>query len=122
MDFSKLEKLKKIKKMSYEELGQKIGMSKNGINDAILKKDMKVSVLEKISEVLGVKPTYFFEEVPILDIISESQGKYNNPINTKCNACDEKERLIKQLQDQLSDKERIIQILESNLGIKKKAI
>jgi hypothetical protein len=35
MDFNKLEQLKKIKKLSYEELAEMVGMSKNGLNGAI---------------------------------------------------------------------------------------
>lgn len=91
MDFSKLERLKKIKKLSYEELAEMIGMSKNGLNLAIKNKDLKISVLEKIAAILGVSVTYFFDDSSKNTVMepTETYGK-----TTNCQNCIRLEKVI----------------------------
>ena len=89
MDFSKLEKLKKIKKLSYDELAEMIGMSKNGLNLAIKNKELKVSVLEKIANILGVSVSYFFEETSSHEL-NEPASEYR----TRCKSCERYEDII----------------------------
>jgi transcriptional regulator with XRE-family HTH domain len=60
VNYNKLDKLRKIQKMSIEELANKIDVSENGLSIALRNKNLKLTTLEKISEVLGVSPAIFF--------------------------------------------------------------
>ncbi len=62
MNISKLHELMKLKKITQKELSNKIFLSQNAISNILQRGDLKVSVLEKIAEVLSVPVSYFFEE------------------------------------------------------------
>jgi len=62
MNFSKLAILIKNKKLNQRLLAKEIGFSQTAVSQAMTRKDMKVSMLEKIAGVLGVSPCYFFED------------------------------------------------------------
>ena len=59
---SKIEELRKLRKLSQRELAEKIDMTTKGFQLAVYNNDFKASVLAKIAGVLGVSVSYFFEE------------------------------------------------------------
>ncbi len=62
MNVSELEKLRKEKNINQIDFCKKIGISTVAYLNAIKRQDFKVSTLEKISKVLGVPVSYFFED------------------------------------------------------------
>ncbi len=84
MDFNKLEQLKKLKKISYEELSIQIGMSKNGLNKAVNNKEVKVSTLEKLANYFGVPISYFFD----------SKAEIQNSNSISCHNCEQLQKLV----------------------------
>ena len=62
MNYNKLNSLLLDKRMSIPQLAEKIGMTKRGLYSSIENKTLTVSTLEKISEVLEVLITVFFED------------------------------------------------------------
>ena len=56
----KITTLYKKRLMTLEELAEKIGFSYNGLHKALKANDFKISVLEKIADVLKVELSYFF--------------------------------------------------------------
>ncbi|WP_456437235.1 LexA family protein [Desulfurobacterium sp.] len=87
---SKIEKLRKQKGLSRRELAEKIigkfgGPSIAGLSQYIYqlekgKRKPKVETLEKIAYVLGVPPSYFFEESKELEYLGELDGFVNLPV------------------------------------------
>jgi len=59
---NKIEELRKNNRYSYEQLSEKIGMTKMGLHGALKNGDIKLSILIKISEIFQVPITYFFDE------------------------------------------------------------
>ncbi|BDX37681.1 hypothetical protein CYCD_10360 [Tenuifilaceae bacterium CYCD] len=62
MDYELIKELAKKKGLSIKKIGEKIGMTDSGLYTAFINNTLKVDALEKIAEVLEVKPTYFFGE------------------------------------------------------------
>ena len=62
MNISKLRNIIEKKRITQKEIAVKIGLSENALSTALKKGDFKISMLEKIAEVLGVPVGYFFEE------------------------------------------------------------
>ena len=114
MDFNKLEHIRKLKKLSQEELAKSIGMTKNGYYLAIKNGDLKVSTLEKIAEELDVKINVFFEDE------KEPAASYNTKggrVNISMNEC---QRECEQLRKENSElKSRIIELYEQINKVKK---
>jgi transcriptional regulator with XRE-family HTH domain len=114
MNFSKLETLRKLKKLTYEELAEMIGMSKNGLNVAINNKDLKISTLEKLANVLGVKPGVFFEDSPIHDTMEPLEEYKTGKIQVQsCANCSKLERIIEKLDGIIGIINRLEQDLEA---------
>jgi len=61
VNYNKLKELLSEKKITVAQLAEKIGMSKGGLYSAISNETLSVNMLEKISEVLEVPATYFFD-------------------------------------------------------------
>ena len=57
----KIKELSKSKKMTLEELADKVGMTKQGIYNLMSKNTCNFSTLSKISEALGVSESVFFD-------------------------------------------------------------
>jgi transcriptional regulator with XRE-family HTH domain len=108
MDFNKLRTIIKQRKLTFEELGERIGMSKNGINLAFNNEELKVSTLERIAEVLDVSVSIFFD-LKVSGEINEPQAAYG----FKCKNCqrleqsiDNQNLLIKELRDKLNPEQK----------------
>ncbi len=116
MKTNKLIDLLKLRKITQQELGDKIGMSKTALNQALQRQDFKTSTLEKIASVLGVPVSYFFDEGNGNNIIVKNgndnlQVGYNN---YQHNNHDLKE--IEFLKDKIKQLEKIIELLEEKTG------
>jgi len=73
MDTKRLTDLMKLRKISQRVLAEKIGFSQTAISQALTRNDFKVSVLEKIANVLGVPVGYFFENEQSLSQIENKE-------------------------------------------------
>lgn len=61
MNYNLVRNLAKQKGLSIREIGEKISMSDAGLYRAFINNSLKVDSLEKIADVLGVSPCYFFQ-------------------------------------------------------------
>lgn len=68
MDVNRLKDLLQSKKINQRELADKIGYTQTAISQAISRGDFKVSMLEKIADVLEVPMNYFFVEKNRIEI------------------------------------------------------
>jgi len=62
MDYNKIKCLAEKRGISIAELCRRIGISDVGFYQMIPKNRMKINTLEKIADVLGVNPGYFFDK------------------------------------------------------------
>lgn len=62
MNYNKIKILVGEKKFTLEKLAVEVGMSPGGFHKMFKRKTLTLETLEKISEVLGVPMTYWFEE------------------------------------------------------------
>lgn len=62
MDANILTNLLKEKKISQEQLAGSIGLTRNGLARMIKSSGLRIAVLEKIADKLGVPVTHFFPE------------------------------------------------------------
>lgn len=68
MDYiSKLEKLKKERKVSNDEISEALGISRGGLGKMIANKDMKVSTLIGLANFFDVPVSFFFEDKMQID-------------------------------------------------------
>ena len=120
MNINKLRKIIELKKITQKEIAEKIGLSSNAFSAALKKGDFKVSMLEKIAEVLDVPVSYFFDEsLSGGQIVNGSFSGNNisgNNISVKVNQqAAEIEHLKKELascRELLKAKEEIIRLLK----------
>lgn len=61
MKYSLIKKLYQAQGLGVDELASRVGMSRTGLSAAFKNDTLRVETLEKIAEVLGVSPCYFFE-------------------------------------------------------------
>jgi transcriptional regulator with XRE-family HTH domain len=113
MNFKKLETLRKLRKFTYEELAEMIGMSKNGLNIAINNEELKVSTLEKLANVLGVKPVFFFEDPPD---VKEPLDKYITNVVPTCTNCAKLEKIIEKQENIINRLERDLEACRNQLN------
>ena len=118
---NKIKDIMKSKKISQEELANKIGMTKNGLNNNLTANDFKISVLEKIAKSLGVPVSYFFDEVgPVGDKIlqiNKNGINVNNGTVTLADCTHQLELMkkdIEGLKKEIELKDKIIEMLEKN--------
>ena len=62
MDYSRIKSELDNKNISIRELCYKIDVTEQGLHQMIRNKSMKIDVLERISDVLGLPVTYWFED------------------------------------------------------------
>lgn len=101
MKYSKIKKLAKDKNISLKELADKINMTEGGFFQSFRNETLKVSALEKISDVLNVPINYFFDDEKDFD------NSNNGLLKDK----------IKELQSELSEKNKYIKVLEEHIEL-----
>ncbi|MEI6122265.1 MAG: helix-turn-helix transcriptional regulator [Bacteroidota bacterium] len=121
MNISKLKNLLQEKKITYEHLASLIGMTRNGLSDAINKETLKISTLEKIANIVGVPVNYFFDDT--INNINDQQGIYqitkgnNNRLNINITECQHRLELLQKenegLKKEIQAKDKIIKLLEN---------
>ena len=117
---NKLEQKRKDFRFSQEKFADEIGMTKNGYQYILKEKDLKVSLLKKISEVLEVPVSYFFDGVEETNSFSIKHNNGNvangniiiNGETTNKIALEEK---IRNYENQIRDKNKIISLLENDI-------
>lgn len=62
MNYNKIRLLAEEQKLSIRKLCAKVGITDVGFRKMIEKDTMKIKTFEKITDVLGVSPCYFFKE------------------------------------------------------------
>jgi len=111
---SKIEELRKLKKLSQRELAEKIDMTTKGFQLAVYNNDFKASVLAKIAGVLGVSVSYFFEEqTESKSMNNVGNFKNNNVISNSNSSTINAEKKDKGLEVKVEDLELQIEELES---------
>jgi transcriptional regulator with XRE-family HTH domain len=64
MDYNIIKALAKERAVPLKEICSKVGMSEVGLYRSFINNTLKVDILEKIANVLGVSPCYFFGSEP----------------------------------------------------------
>jgi transcriptional regulator with XRE-family HTH domain len=62
MKYSKLENLRKEKKVTYQNLADHLGISRQGLSKMIKNKTCTVEVLERLADYFGVSILWFFDK------------------------------------------------------------
>lgn len=117
MNFSLLNKLVEKSKLNKYQIAEKAGISRTTLDNALNGADIKVSTIEKLSNVLGVLPAIFFDEPSAGVTVSGHHNQVNASGATGNINADEsvdsavlRER-VSALQKLLAEKERTIRIL-----------
>ncbi len=119
---SKISQIRKIRKITEKELSAEIGMSMTGFRQAMANDDFKVSTLINIAKVLNVDIAYLVKP--------ETQANYpdNKLVNEKtvpygsCDGCNQREELLRQKDEIISDLKYMIESLKLSLEQKDKII
>lgn len=81
MIYKKIKDLASDKNMTLEKLSHKIDMSTGGFHEMVKKDSLKVRTLIKISQVLGVPMTYWFEEnEDKISMIKDKEAGYDKDV------------------------------------------
>jgi transcriptional regulator with XRE-family HTH domain len=62
LDYNKIEEIRKRLKLNQAEIAAKMGISRGGLQKMIYSENISVKNLEKLSEILGVNPAYWWKE------------------------------------------------------------
>ncbi|MCF8219669.1 MAG: helix-turn-helix domain-containing protein [Bacteroidales bacterium] len=122
-DSTKIEKIRKLKKISQTELAKNIGMTRTGYRNALKNNEFKASVLEKIAIELNTSITNFYvsdnknyQVVKEEDSVLYGAKSYRNTDNI--DFLKQKigflEKEIIHLQTIIEKQERYIKLLEKN--------
>lgn len=108
MNLNRIKTLAEKKGITIVELCKRSDISHSGFYKNIQKGEIKVSRLEKLANVLGVSPGYFFEDSanPEDHQVKDKPGDYEKtePVNLKCEA-----ELLKEL---IREKDKRLKLLE----------
>lgn len=111
MDYNELREIAESKRIEIQELASEIGMTSNGLREAIRKDTIQLKKLRQLCEILRIHPSMFFDV---------QKGVYLNNVNAQLGnnnkmAIDNKDREIESLKEQLEDKKVIIKMLQSQI-------
>jgi transcriptional regulator with XRE-family HTH domain len=85
MDYSRIKVELELKRITIRELCIKIDITEQGLHQMIRKKSMKIETLERISQVLGLSVSYWFEgDGNTINLLSNEMGT-NSPNGKKRN-------------------------------------
>ena len=112
----RIKKMVKEKKIKQSDLCTKLGMTRAGINAIYSRKDINTELLQKISIVLKVPMSYWFQE--------DQDKKFDSFYylgNDECGIrLSEAEKKISYLEDQLKTKDKLISVLENSVNMMNK--
>ena len=111
MNYNELRLIAESKRIEIQELASEIGMTSNGLREAIRKDTIQLKKLRQLCEILRIHPSMFFDV---------QKGVYLNNVNAQLGnnnkmAIDNKDREIESLKEQLEDKKVIIKMLQSQI-------
>jgi len=72
LDINKIEDLRKENKLTQEEMAKKIGLTANGYQKAIYRKDFKTSTITLMAKEFKLYEAYFFKNVNKYENIDKS--------------------------------------------------
>jgi transcriptional regulator with XRE-family HTH domain len=116
MNYSKLKNVIKTSKLSQKEIANTIGMTENGLSQALIKGTLKISVLEKICDIIGVNPNAFFEEYNIKEINSNNKAGRDNNIANKNFLNEPKAEYLSKYEDEKKEFQEEIKRLNKELN------
>ena len=92
MDYSRIKIELEHKDISVRELCYKIDVTEQGLHQMIRKKSMKVEILERISKVLSLPVSYWFEDEKNTEnaVVKGSEHRDTNSKKRKTKLSDEK--------------------------------
>ena len=128
MNYSLLEKSVNRSKLNKNRIAELSGISRTTLDSALKGADIKISTLEKIANVIGIKVSLLFDELPQSESVTITNGSaaavnVNAPINAPITAqsgneeshlralLSEKEKVLAEKERMIAEKERLIQIL-----------
>lgn len=111
MDYNELREIAESKRIGIKELADEIGMTSNGLREAIKRDTIQLKKLRQLCEILRIHPSMFFDV---------QKGVYLNNVNAQLGnnnqmAIDNKDKEIQSLREQLEDKKVIIKMLQSQI-------
>lgn len=116
MNYNKLKEEIKEKKFTIEEIANKIEMSREGLTRSINDEKLKIDILEKICDIIGVSPIIFFDADANHSIIQFSNGNGNSQkVSINKNEYELIQKLLEDKERIIQEKERMIQILLNKL-------
>ena len=128
MNYSLLEKSVNRSKLNKNRIAELSGISRTTLDSALKGADIKISTLEKIANVIGIKVSLLFDELPQSESVTITNGSaaavnVNAPINAPITAqsgneeshlralLSEKDKVLAEKERMIAEKERLIQIL-----------
>ena len=128
MNYSLLEKSVNRSKLNKNRIAELSGISRTTLDSALKGADIKISTLEKIANVIGIKVSLLFDELPQSESVTITNGSaaavnVNAPINAPITASSEnaethllallaeKDKVLEEKEKMIQEKERLIQIL-----------
>ncbi len=103
------------------ELARMIGMSQQGMSQALTTKDVKTSLIEKLSSVLNLPLSYFYGDGAVEPHAIANGNRAIAAVNSTVSEQSERavlEEKIRGMQQLLDEKERTIQAYERLLDLK----
>ena len=128
MNYSLLEKSVNRSKLNKNRIAELSGISRTTLDSALKGADIKISTLEKIANVIGIKVSLLFDGITQSDSVTITNGSaaavnVNAPINAPITAqsgheeshlralLSEKDKVLAEKERMIAEKERLIQIL-----------
>lgn len=116
MNYNKLEEIRKVRKLSRQEMVDVVDISISTYKQNLSKKNMTIAVLERIASVLEVPITDFFTELkPNQEYKMSSEISWANEYNT--NTSKNMNRLIESNDRVIALQDEKIEMLEMKLAV-----
>ncbi len=116
MNYNKLEEIRKVRKLSRQEMVDVVDISISTYKQNLSKKNMTIAVLERIASVLEVPITDFFTELkPNQEYKMSSEISWANEYNT--NTLKNMNRLIESNDRVIALQDEKIEMLEMKLAV-----
>ena len=122
MNYERIKVLSEKKSIALKDIAYKIGVTEAGFHKMLTNKTMKIETLEKISEILEVPVSYFFDEGTLSIVQTGSVSNCVNGVNhgtVHFSSIKEAEKEVEylkkeneHLKNQLKDKDKLISYLE----------
>jgi len=109
MNYNEIKELASSKRISIKELTERIGYTRQGLQNALDSETIELRKLKLLCEVLRVSPSLFFDNGTFGVIMTN--GGHTQVGNGNKISIESKDREIELLKQRLSDKDEIIRLL-----------